>query len=147
MEKARYLLIFSLLISVVILYECTTDDIGDKQKFVGRWTISEVTYDGVIQPEWVGTKIFFNQTSYNSGTYSLLYTQSDSIWNSSGIWTTTDNADSFLRDDNIPITYGFYKDNTLKLAMYLPWTQHSTCTDSVCLPVVTGQWTFELNGL
>ena len=144
MNQSKYAITLFLTILSLMLFRC--DDVSfDKQEFVGNWVVSEVIYDGVLQDEWVGTKIYFDQLTKDSGTYSLLTTPYDSIWGSNGMWNGTDQKNIFLRDNNIPVQYWFDNNNFLFLDMYLPWTQQSTCIDSVCLPVVTGQWTFKLN--
>lgn len=136
----------SLIAISLVLFQCSEEEIG-KEDFVGNWTISEVVYDGVLENNWTGTEITFKQLTGDHGTYLLSDTPDTSIWSLSGTWNASTDV-NFMRDEDILVTYGFQNDgNLLILDMYLPWTQQSTCTGDLCLPVVTGQWTFKLERL
>lgn len=81
----------------------------------------------------------------DSGAYSFPETPYDSIWSSLGHWIKLADDDIFYREDKIAVQYWIDVDEKkMTMDLYLPWTQQSTCTDSVCLPVVTGHWIFEL---
>ena len=143
MKKRSCPFSLSLIALSAVLFQCSEDEIG-KVDFVGKWTISEVVYDGVLQNNWAGKEITFIQLAESHGTYTLSDTPDASVWSLSGTWIESTDT-NFMRDDDILVTYGFQNDNTrLIFDMYLPWTQQSTCTADLCLPVVTGQWTFKL---
>ena len=143
MKKRLYSFGLSIIVLSAALFQCSEEEIS-KQAFIGTWAISEVKYDGVLQNNWTGTEITFKQLTERRGTYTLPHTPDASIWSLSGEWNETTDTD-FMRDDDILVTYGVQNDGGLLiLEMYLPWTQQSTCNGDVCLPIVTGQWTFKL---
>jgi hypothetical protein len=128
------------------VFQCSDDGAEyDRQKFLGEWEISEVIYDGVSQPDWTGATLTFTQMAIDSGGYSLPETPYDSIWTSTGHWIKLEETDIFYREDKVSVQYWIDVDERkMILDLYLPWTQQSTCADSVCLPIVTGHWVFEL---
>ena len=80
-NQSKHAVALFLTILTLMLFQCASDDVSiHKQEFVGNWVVSEVIYDGVLQDEWVGTKIYFDELNKDSGTYSLLTTPYDSIW-------------------------------------------------------------------
>ena len=112
MTQFKHAVTLFLAILSLTLFQCTSDDVSfDKKEFQGNWVISEVIYDGVLQDEWVGAKVYFDQLNQGGGTYSLTNTPYDSIWRSDGIWSTTDKASTFLRDNDVLVEYWFDNNN------------------------------------
>lgn len=144
MKKAPYI-IFSLFLLGTIISQCSDNEGIDytREKFAGEWKIKEVLYDGTVQDEWPGTTLTFTQVSADSGNYFLPETPYDSIWHSLGHWKKSE-EDHFYREDEIDVWYAL-RENEMEMTVYLPWTQQSnTCVDDICVPIVTGQWTFEM---
>jgi hypothetical protein len=147
MNKYQYIVSCSLIILAVINLQCSDDKvIDDNEKFVGEWKIAEVVYDGVLQDSWIGATLTFTQVAFDSGTYYFPQTPYDSIWSSVGHWKKMELKDMFYREDKVEVQYWLAeKNDKMIFNFYLPWTQQSTCVDSICLPIVTGQWTFKLD--
>jgi hypothetical protein len=135
-----------LIILSFINLRCSDDNVSDGNgKFVGEWKISQVAYDGVLQDNWNGATLTFTQLTFDSGTYYLPQTPYDSIWNSVGTWKKIELKDMFYREDKVEVQYWLVeKDNEMIFHFYLPWTEQPACLDSICIPIVTGQWTFKL---
>jgi hypothetical protein len=142
MKKHYYIL--SLFLLATVISQCSDDEGIEftREKFLGEWEIKQVTYDGVVQDEWPGATLTFSQVSADSGNYFLPETPYDSIWQSLGHWKKSGN-DEFYREDEIWVQYDL-RQNEMEMVLYLPWTQQNTCFDGICLPVVTGQWTFKM---
>jgi hypothetical protein len=147
MKIYQFIVSSFLIILGCVNVQCSDDQTtGNNQKFVGDWKIAEVLYDGVLQDNWTGATLTFTQLTADSGAYYLPQTPYDSIWNSVGNWKKQELKDLFYREDKIKVYYWVNEANDeMIFDFYLPWTQQSTCVDGVCLPVVTGQWTFKLD--
>ncbi|MGC3948511.1 MAG: hypothetical protein QM762_29080 [Chryseolinea sp.] len=146
MNGLKSLLLFLLLAIGVFNFRCSGDEVvpKDQEPFSGDWRIAEVTYDGMIQTEWVGNVLSFTRLTSDSGTYKLPNSLADSIWSSIGSWKEI-NQKSFYREDQIEVRYYHEPDNQrMILDFYLPWTQQSTCENGICTLMITGQWTFTL---
>jgi hypothetical protein len=146
MTTNRCQVVFSFLSIAVTFFTCTPDEPVNKHEFIGRWYVSQAQQDAAALSDWTGIEVVFDQITYDSGRYTLSQTQDDSVWNVSGTWAKSENQNNFVRNDNIVVYYGIHKD-VLYLSMWLPWTQESTCSDGICLPIVTGNWDFELKQL
>jgi len=132
---------------IFISLSCSKDEPSKiSNPLVGDWIIKQATLDGVLRPEWDGTKISFNETEKNNGKYFSQPSIRDSIWSKEGTWKLKETETSRLyKDTEIPVLYSI-KSDTLIMAMVLPWsTKQPKCIEGVpCLTVVWGTWLFTL---
>ncbi|MEX2232539.1 MAG: hypothetical protein WD824_10285 [Cyclobacteriaceae bacterium] len=134
-------LTISALLSMTTITCSDNNDIFKHENFVGRWVITYVDQDGNIMSEWNGVHLTFEQTTSNSGHYSMTDTKYDSIWSQSGAWRKSDRKSELLLDDTLSVSF-HADDATLIIQKYLPWTGQPACNDGICTPIVTGNWEF-----
>lgn len=140
---------FSLLLMVLtsILSQCadhSDEDTAPQQDLIGEWKISSASCDSSIKREWTGVTVRFTQITLDSGALYVPGTAYDSIWSAAGHWKKDATTDAFFRDDGVKVDYYQESKSKLTLFAYLPWTSHSTCSDGICLSIITGMWRFEL---
>jgi hypothetical protein len=129
--------IFFLIVSTIC--SCSDSDSIQKESFVGRWKVTQATHDYEPMPEWEGSRLTIEQDKVKSGRYKMTDTRYDSIWGSHGIWSKSD-ANRLILDDHITAVFSL-KANGLIISKTLPETG-DICHDSICIPVVSGQWDF-----
>jgi hypothetical protein len=131
------------IISLAGLLICCEDEEPTRLALAGNWKIDHVVYDGSVQSEWDHLDFVFEQTSATGGIYRLPNTPYDTIWKHQGTWNLSNSPDQITFDNFLDANYAVFR-NELEFVTYLPWTSTSTCDNGVCLPVVTGQWSFTL---
>ena len=131
----------------LVAFSCSEDNevILNPQPFVGDWVIIEVAKDNAFQPAWTSTRLIIDQNSETGGTFQMLSTPYDTIWSATGTWSTADALNTFMLNDTLRVDYS-YRNDTLHLTKFLPWTS-IPCTppSGPCLTVQTGQWDFALH--
>ena len=138
MKKQLTLLVIALLLGS----NCSDDDKTEHDKFLGNWTLTQVTQAGTVMSEWEGSHLAIERTRPDGGLYSMPDTKYDSIWSSNGTWTETTEQLRLIFDDTLTVDV-YAEANKLTIAKRLPWTAQQTCDNGICLPIVTGDWTFE----
>jgi hypothetical protein len=145
MLKINFSMIKRLTILTLILFttiRCSeNNDSAKPENFIGQWTATEVIYDGTLRSEWTGAHLTFEQDKIDGGLYSMADTRYDSIWSSQGTWTKSNERFKIILDDTLTVDF-IFENEKLIISKRLPWTAQSTCTDGICLPVVTGYWDF-----
>lgn len=126
-----------------VFMRCGEDSDGwPREPLGGAWMVSDVSYDGMLQDEWTGVRITFKQTSKDGGMYSMPETPYDTIWSKSGTWRKSAQPSVLILDDTLSANFQVDSEQLI-MAMYLPWTKQSYCTDDVCPAIVSGDWTFK----
>ena len=131
-----------LVLLVIPFFDCSNNaDIDPaKEPFVGSWITIEAVKDGILQSEWSDLSLVLEQDSSESGFYEMADTPNESIWKSMGNWSMDESPDKFILDDSIEVIYSL-KNDTLLLQKSVPDTSYNC--DSLCLPIVYGQWLFK----
>lgn len=143
LKKTRLIAkLISFFLSISWTISCSdSNEFEIKEPFVGKWIILDAYYDDVSQTNWKGLLIEIEQTNNLGGIYTVTNSPYDSIWKNMGSWNKLDSANTFNLDNKLNITYGINND---KLDLFfLSLLTNPTCYDSICLPVVRGQWCFK----
>src|SRR5688572_14044974 len=69
-----------------VAFGCVSDDPVNYEGILGKWTITRVTRDGVIQPGWEGIRLTLEYPRLDQGKYFMPYTKDEKIWRSGGWW-------------------------------------------------------------
>lgn len=125
------------------VFACRGEEIRPKSLLADEWEVTQVSYDGVEQLEWQGLSFVFEQTSDSAGFYHLPATPYDTVWPASGTWRLNALKHSLTFDEKFDATYHVSADD-LEIMAYLPWTKQSYCYGEICLPMVSGDWIFNL---
>ena len=138
---------FLLLSCLIVGFQCTedTEPIVSELSIAGDWTITEASNDDELQPVWENKVITFSQIKADSGIYSFTTTPDETIWAPTGHWKASATLSNGITvNDTISITY---VTTSSKMLMYFIITDknNSNCDTQPCLPIVLGNWSFELH--
>ncbi|ELR72473.1 hypothetical protein C900_01468 [Fulvivirga imtechensis AK7] len=132
---------FLFCISFVIVLGCADDDSFENEPYTGEWRLEEIFLDGVQQPEWPYAVLNIDQLSAEGGVYNMPKTVYDSIWPEEGHWSKSRYKNHLLIDGDAVGEYDSER-NVLWVSKIIPGTGVDECTDTICLPIVTGEWLF-----
>lgn len=115
--------------------------------FSGTWIVSEAREDGVLQNEWLGLELTFEQLKKDSGAYYMPATPSDSVWAKSGGWQVTDSI-HLVRDNYANLYIFFNREGKLLTTFTIESADTTrTCPDYPCVLDTTGTWLFTFDPL
>ncbi len=139
--------VFAIKVAVLIFAFLTTlscqedTDIGKSEELAGQWIVNEVVYDGTLQSGWEGVSLTFEYNMLRRGLYEMPDSPYDSVWTKKGTWMISDNPSVMILNDSLETNFDVNKEELI-ITMMLPWTAQSTCSNGVCLPIVSGEWMF-----
>ncbi|WOK05054.1 hypothetical protein RT717_18390 [Imperialibacter roseus] len=115
--------------------------------FAGTWIVSEARENGVLQNEWLGLELTFEQLKKDSGAYYLPATPGDSVWAKSGGWQVIDSI-RLVRDNYANLYIFFNREGKLLTTFTIESADTTgTCPEYPCPLDVTGTWVFAFNPL